>query len=64
MQLTLDRAKLKAQRDANRYNVTVTLWNLNTVGAAMYVIRTARPDDSKSHQYVATFHPETIEQHN
>jgi hypothetical protein len=54
--------RLYAARQANAQSVSLTLWNLNTIGAPLYVVRNARPDDHKSHQYVATFHPETIDQ--
>jgi hypothetical protein len=58
----LNSMRLYAARQANAQSVSLTLWNLNTIGAPLYVVRNARPDDHKSHQYVATFHPETIDQ--
>jgi len=54
--MSLDRISAEAQRLANRDGKPFAVYNLNRIGAPMYVIRSAPPAElPKSH--IATFYP-------
>ena len=57
----LMRATEKAQIEANRSKQPMSLINLNTVGQALYVVRTYNPDHETgrfAHQFVAKITPQ------
>lgn len=57
---TLDEIKANAQQEANRTGKPHCVINLNTIGAAMYVVRVYMPAVEQgmyAHQFVAKFEP-------
>jgi hypothetical protein len=57
--MTIDQAKLYAQREANSAGIWLTLWNLNQFNP-LYVVRNYREGDENKHGYVMRFYPESI----
>jgi hypothetical protein len=61
--ISLDSIKKRAQAQANRDGETLAILNLNTIGAAMYVIRTYHPsmrEGRYAHQFVCVINPEIV----